>query len=189
MSRDTFTPVSALKPRHVAKSSAESCTTPLHAPAVSWIPIVSRFIGTLKVTEIASLSTTPVAPEAGKVETTAGAVQPQDSVPVQAPATQVSTIVHELPSLQAVPGSTGANRQPRVVSQPLGAMQTFSEAQLMSKPWQTPATQLSDTLHALPSSHGFSLSGVNTGRPPLHESLVHSLPSEVTSEFSGTPHW
>jgi hypothetical protein len=74
------------------------------------------------------------------------------TVPRQTPATQVSFVVHALPSLHGP--LIARNVQPPRPSQ-LSAVQTLSSLHEYGVPLHTPSTHLSSFVHASPSVQGF----------------------------------
>ena len=91
-------------------------------------------------------------------------------VPEQMPATQVSTVVHALPSLQRLPlVLLGLLQTPVLVLQVPMSWQTSDAVQVIAlPPTQLPLLQVSPMVHALPSSQeapGGQVTCLYTPRP------------------------
>ena len=102
--------------------------------------------------------------------------------PTHWPPTHLSFVVHALPSLQAIVllaflhpvAGTHESVVHRLLSLQSGA----------GPPAHEPPLHLSLVVHALPSSHGWTLLACTQPLTTSHESLVHRLPS---SQFGGGP--
>jgi hypothetical protein len=112
---------------------------------------------------------------------------------VQVPPWQVSAPLQTLPSLQAVPLSTGMWPQPKVGSQ-VSVVQTFESLQSRGLPAeQVPLWQVSVPLQALVSAHAVPFSTAVCVQPlaGLQESVVQTFPSLQLSAVPAvqTPAW
>ena len=107
--------------------------------------------------------------------------------PLQTPAAQASPVVQASPSEQAVPSArAGLEQAPVDGSQVPGAWHWSGAGQVTAgPPLQTPATQASRMVQALPSSHAVPSAAATCTQLPvaLHASAVHGSPSSQL-----TPH-
>ena len=95
-------------------------------------------------------------------------------LPLQRPASQVSPCVQALLSLQDVPSATAGFEQAPVTESHVPAAWHWSEAAHTTGllPVQTPAWQLSDFVHALPSLQALPFAAVGFEHVPVTESHV-----------------
>jgi hypothetical protein len=154
-------------------SSQFSAGPPTHAPPLQASAVVQAFPSLHAA--VLFVWTQPVA---GLQESSVQpllSLQSRAGPPTHTPPLHASAIVHAFPSLHAAVLF--------VWTHPVAGLQESSVQPLLSlqssagPPAQAPPLQVSTVVHALPSSHGATLSVCRQPVPGMHESSVQGLPS------------